>query len=1133
VTVDGVITTVAGNGNWGSAGDGGPATAAELSTVRGVAVGGDGNIYIADADNNRIRQVRPDGTILTLAGQDDWGFAGDTGPATQSVLSYPDAVAVGPNARLYLTDGNSIWPFFFGINAPRRVREMTLALPGFNDQENVIASEDGSEIYVFDALGRHLYTKDALTGVKRFEFTYDTRGLVVGIRDIDSLLTTIERDADGNPTAIVSPFGQRSVLALDPNSFLASITNPANETVQYGYSSDGLMTSLTDARGGVYRYTHEPNGRLSRNEDPAGGYTTYAREELSNGYALTVVTAEGRRTTYEVRSLSTGGVRMTNTDEAGLSTVTIDNRNGTTTTTSPDGTVTTVVNSADPRFGMQSPLSTVTVRTPGGLQSTVEQHRIITQMSGIVVTGMVDSVVINGRIYKTIYDGNVKQFTSITPEGRQSIVKIDNKGRVIQESVPGVAPVSYTYDPQGRLVQAQQGGRISSFTYDSRSRLATATDPLSRTTSFAYDSVGRITKQTLPDGREIAYSYDTNGNLSSLTPPGRPSHLFDYTAVNLTRRYLPPLLDGDTTATGYLYNLDRQITNTLRPDGINVSVQYDTVGCGTCGPTARPKTITFDRGELNFFYHPTTGLLSALTAPGGNTLSYTYDGSMPTSVQWSGEVSGTIGVTYDNDFRVTQQTVSGANAVNFEYDQDGLLTHAGAMTVTREPANGRITSTQLGNVTTSQTYNSAGELATYEAKFGATSLFTTSYQRDSLGRIAELLETVEGVTKKFNYVYDLAGRLSQVRRNDTTISVYTYHGNGNRLSHTTLTGTTTGTYDSQDRLVSYGAASYVYTANGELQAKIEGSDTTRYDYDAFGNLVQVRMPNGDVIEYLIDGQNRKVGKKANGVVVKRWLYEGQLRPVAELDSAGTVTSRYVYGARVNVPEYIIKGTVTYRVITDHLGSVRLVVDQTTGSIAQRMDYDEWGNDIADSNPDFTPFGFAGGIYEGETKLTRFGARDYDAEMGRWTATDPILFGGLDQNLYSYVSNDPVNRSDPKGLQFNPVTVGAQALLGTVDVAKAYLALHAYAYLSEPRKRLANYDKLFHCVGNCEAARRGLGGFIAAVTISELREQFQERLGDPRSECDADRAANAAGRKAANSNKTCLESCLEYVRKLPH
>ena len=67
----------------------------------------------------------------------------------------------------------------------------------------------------------------------------------------------------------------------------------------------------------------------------------------------------------------------------------------------------------------------------------------------------------------------------------------------------------------------------------------------------------------------------------------------------------------------------------------------------------------------------------------------------------------------------------------------------------------------------------------------------------------------------------------------------------------------------------------------------------------------------------------------------------------------------------------------------------------------------------------SPFGFAGGLYDPDTGLVRFGARDYDAETGRWTARDPLLFHSGSTNLYAYAGNDPVNRVDVDGLIDDP------------------------------------------------------------------------------------------------------------------
>ncbi len=155
------------------------------------------------------------------------------------------------------------------------------------------------------------------------------------------------------------------------------------------------------------------------------------------------------------------------------------------------------------------------------------------------------------------------------------------------------------------------------------------------------------------------------------------------------------------------------------------------------------------------------------------------------------------------------------------------------------------------------------------------------------------------------------------------------------------------------------------------------------------------------------------------------LYKDALNPIAELDGTGEVVSRFVYGTKFNVPDYFTSnkedGTTlkTYRIISNHLGSPVMIVNTDTGEIVQKIKYDEFGRELELDDPnglgrDFQPFGFAGGLYDHLTGLVRFGARDYDAETGRWTSKDPIGFAGGDTNLYGYVINDPVNWVDGNG-----------------------------------------------------------------------------------------------------------------------
>ncbi|MFF8919022.1 hypothetical protein ACF08M_38435 [Streptomyces sp. NPDC015032] len=103
---DRTVTTIAGTGEYGYSGDGGPAAAARLCSPHGVALDAQGNLYIADTGNQRVRRVSAsDGTITTVVGTGEYGFSGDDGPATQTHISAPDGLALDGQGNLYIADG--------------------------------------------------------------------------------------------------------------------------------------------------------------------------------------------------------------------------------------------------------------------------------------------------------------------------------------------------------------------------------------------------------------------------------------------------------------------------------------------------------------------------------------------------------------------------------------------------------------------------------------------------------------------------------------------------------------------------------------------------------------------------------------------------------------------------------------------------------------------------------------------------------------------------------------------------------------------------------------------------------------------------------------------------------------------
>ncbi len=1070
IDVNGIITTIAGNGQSGFSGDEGPAINAVLNTPTSVSIGSKGFVYFVDQGNFRVRVIKPDGFIETVAGN---GPLFPQTPYKDDVLA--TSVSIQPLCVIAKKDNSFFICDFFNLNIQKLLKVnpfgtiSTLLGGGNSFQEGILArqtkienpqslsnifvtadnevyfpqfprdliddgsrmhkimkvsplfpsqkisqftipSKDGKEIYIFDPRGRHLETRSARIGEIIYKFDYTSEGQLAKITDFDGMITQISRDANGNALSIISPHGQITQLSLDANGYLKSVINPNSETHSMTYTDSGLMSSFAKPKGNKSIFSYDSSGNLIKDQNAGGGFLQLVRNSGDQDQLITMSTAESRVSTNRSIRSTELNYRIIKTNPAGLVSQHTLNSQGLFSTFNPDGSVITIQSFADPRLGTSSPYnSSVTIRMPSGSSSVLQTSKSLTRSKANNIFNFAELVNIsrNGKITKIEYDSLTRLEKTTSPDGRVAQKLQDLRGRTIASQVGTLTQTNFIFNNKNQLVQTTQGARSSALIYDDKGFLSSITNPLSQKTEFSYDNAGRVNSQKFPDGRMIILNYDANGNMTSITPPGKPTHDFNFNLFDLVNSYQAPDV-GIARTTTYSYNLDKQLTRITRPDGQAVLLNYDPV-------SARLMSMATSSGNYNYSYEPTTGVLSSLSSPDGVVSTMVYDGSLMKSVSMSGVSTGSVQFSYDSNFSINSVSVNNTSSIFFNYTNDNLLRAAGNLSLNYDPVNPLLTSTSLGVTTDALGYNSFGELTNYSAKISNSEVYSINLTRDALGRISSKTEVIQGLTSNYSYSYDTAGRLTSVNK-DGDVNNYSYDSNSNRIGGVVRGIPVVATYDNQDRLLTYGTKSFSYNANGDLTSITNSANsvTENFSYDVMGNLKSYSKPDV-LVEYLVDGSNRRVAKKVNGVVVQRFVYQNQLQIAAELGDSGNIVARFIYASKSNVPDFMIKSGVTYRIFSDNLGSPRLVVS-TSGVVVQRIDYDEFGVVLNDTNPGFTPFGFAGGLYDNSSGLVRFGARDYDPETRRFLTKDPLRpgFGG-DINAYRYALNDPINKIDPNGL----------------------------------------------------------------------------------------------------------------------
>ncbi|OUR89322.1 hypothetical protein A9Q81_21925 [Gammaproteobacteria bacterium 42_54_T18] len=1076
ITPDGYISTIAGNGaprdlfddtyHGGPApGDGGQALDAPIVPAF-LAVGGDGSIYFSELYFRRIRKVDSFGVITTIAGN---GASTDTpigidmvgGVATETPIEISEAVHVDQDGTVYffahgqimsvskngymtriagtVKDGSAndsdgvyareanigTWSMATNANGELLfadvgvvgIRKLSTIMPGAGFDTYQIPSEDGSVIFDFDGDVRHVSTRHSLTDKILLSFGYSPQGYLTSITDADDNILSIIRSGK-TPSEIVTQYSTTTLIP-DSDGYIKQVINPNDEIydLTYDVAGGGLLEVFEDPEHNISTMKYDNLGKLILDENPIGGSWVLDREDKANRYEVTLTSKLGRETMHSVVVDPSGEREKITTQPNGAVSISKLSPEGDSVVVLANGLEITTKKKADPRFGLLAQIqSNMTIETPIGRTMEIVRDRLANYVDVLglsVLSALTDTYSINGKTTTSVFDVGSRTYTVTSPEERVIQIVIDDSGRIKEKKVTGLHSVFYDYDDKGRFKSVTQGegpnirstvvdyrlsdGFVDRIVNDNGSSWAMFTD---------YDLSGRPHRGEASDGNVLELDFDALGAVTGITPPGKPKHEFVFNGVGMVSDYIAPEEGAVERNTHYELDRDKKIDWIDLPDGTKLDFGYH--------PTkGYLELLAWEGLDFNLGYHQFTGQLETIGSPYGVINELGYDGSLLASEDLAGDVSGSVVFEYNNDLLINSIKVNGSGIV-YEYDEDGVLILAGGLVLVPDNNNGLLRSTTLDNISTLTTPNMFGETYSYDAKYGGSTLYAFEVsKRDDFGREIDKTETVEGITKNYHYDYDLSHRLWKVSVDGVLVREYGFDDNGNR---THVDGVLLGQYDNQDRLTSYAGNNYQYTDNGELRFKtnVSTNQVTEYVYDAFGNLANVKLPGKD-IDYIIDGRSRRVGKKIAGAKVQGFLYADQLNPIAELDGSNNVVSQFVYGDKGNVPSYMVKGGDTYRIISDSRGSVRLVVDADTGAVFQQLDYDEFGNVLNDTNPGFQPFGFAGGIYDNDTKLVRFGVRDYDASIGRWTAKDPILFNGGQTNLYIYVNNDPINSIDPNGL----------------------------------------------------------------------------------------------------------------------
>ncbi|MFH1777330.1 MAG: RHS repeat-associated core domain-containing protein [Candidatus Omnitrophota bacterium] len=927
-------------------------------------------------------------------------------------------------------------------------------------------------VYNFDAQNRLESIEDRAGN--KLQLGYDIDGKLRAVTDDSGQSLTFSYNAQDLIETVTTPLNRVRTYLYDIEGRLVSVEAPYNIKTEFFYEDPidiYKITKVKDARANETEITYDlSTNSVAAIKDPLQNEMTYSINKELSMIAVTdkrnnptVFSYQDGAVISETCSLGTIGYGY----DADINLDMLNDRNGNTTQWTYDdrGNVLQFYKDAFPKdiwnFTYSPQFNKLTSATdPLGYTTeyTVDPlNGNVTKIKDALAYETNFTYWPNGKVKTTTnaksktsnfeYDqyGNLSKF--INALGKETNYGYDLVGNCTSVTDANSHTKSFGFDDLDRLVNItypEPGFSDISFTYDENNNLKTITKILNaanKTTSLAYNENNQLVSLIDPMGHNTVYVYDPMGNLKKVTDANNNFVSWDYDVLQRPLKFYDrmnyvteytydgqnrsSIKDAETNVTGYQYDGADRLDVTTFPDTSTEDCSYD-----KAGRLIQKK----QRNGLSVSYEYTArNKLERDKSPGGSGRYYQYD-SVKNFISVTDNY-GTIAYGYDDVNRITSVTGPGygdiqytyddagnrktmtdydGNIINYEYNANDNLkrikdsTNQILVEYTYDALGRRIRSDYLNGTYTEYTYNDADWLTSVVNRHSGGSVISSfSYTHDDVGNRLTMT-TQQGA---YTYTYDNNYQLKTAAYPDSTNITYNYDKVGNRTSVVKNGNTAIYVPNNLNQYEQVEGIDYNYDLNGNLT--FDGEFTYIYQY--YGSQYMLsQVKNSDVsasVSFIHNYRNQVTSTNSLGVGV-RYYYDGD-RCIMEKDSSsGTTISRYVYGEKLDEPVVMYKNGQTYFYHFDGLGNVVNLTD-SSGNVVETYTYDAFGKPDQISGIG-NPYYFAGRRYYDTIEIYYNRNRFYNPKLGRFISPDPDGYKD-DINLYNYCKNNPVNFSDPYGL----------------------------------------------------------------------------------------------------------------------